>query len=75
MILCEIQNNGPVLIYCLNNSTRGNFIISSQEEAIPNLEILDQVGREGRVWLSGTILEYPSTRACAATLATVLMVA
>jgi len=48
MILCEIQNHGLVLIYCLNNSTRGNFIIPSQEETIPNLEILDQLGREGR---------------------------
>ena len=48
MTLCEIKNNGLVLIYCLNNSTRGNYIIPSQEETIPNLEIFDQVGREGR---------------------------
>jgi len=55
MTLCEIQNDGLVLIYYLNNSTRGNFIIPSQEETIANLEILDQVGSEGRFWLSGTI--------------------
>ena len=55
MTLCEIQNDGLVLIYYLNNATRGNFIIPSQEETIPNLEILDQLGRKSRFWLSGTI--------------------
>jgi len=32
--------------------------MSSQEEAIPNLEILGQAGPEDRFLLSGTILEY-----------------
>ena len=52
--LCKIQNHGPVLICCLNNSRRGNSItdISSQKATIPNLAILDLVGREGRFWLS-----------------------
>ena len=55
MTLCQIKNHRLVLICCLNNSTRGISIISSQEETIPNLEILRQVGREGRFWLTGTI--------------------
>ena len=48
MTLCEIKHHGLALIYRLNNSTRGNSLIPSQEETIPNLEILDQVGHEGR---------------------------
>jgi len=55
MTLCQIKNHRLVLICCLNNSTRGISIIPSQEETIPNLEILRQVGREGRFWLTGTI--------------------
>jgi len=55
MTLCQIKNPRLVLICCLNNSTRGIFIIPSQEETILNLEILRQVGREGRFWLTGTI--------------------
>jgi len=55
MTLCQIKNPRLVLICCLNNSTRGIFIIPSQEETILNLEILRQVGRGGRFWLTGTI--------------------
>jgi len=51
----ESKNHGLVLVYYLNNFTRGEeIVISFQEEATPNLEILDQVGPGGRLWLSGT---------------------
>ena len=60
MTLCEIKHHYLVLIYRLNNSIRGNSIIPFQEETVPNLEILDQVGHEGRFGLSGTI-QYSST--------------
>ena len=48
MTLCEIKHYGLVLIYGLNNSTRENSLVPSQEVTIPNVEILDQVGHEGR---------------------------